>query len=96
MPPPGDLSEDGVTVKVAGERWYSKDDLISLNTGELNFAKKCSCKKPLSRVNQIPSDFTRRDCVSKVAESYDTLGYSTYTRYEIRLERVSHKKTGLR
>ena len=77
MPPPNDLSEDGATIKVAGAKWYPKDDFISLNTGELNFAKKFRSKKTQSRVNQIPSDFTRRDCVSKAAEVYDILGKVT-------------------
>ena len=34
-------------------------------------------KKSLDKVNQIPKEFTRRDCVGKVAEVFDILGRTT-------------------
>ena len=38
--PPESLSDGGKSVVVAGVRWYTKEDLISLNLGKLIFAKK--------------------------------------------------------
>ena len=58
-------------------KWYSSDDLLSLNIGELNFAKKCRGKKLSSLEGLIPEDFTRRDCAGKVAEIFDLLGKFT-------------------
>ena len=85
-PPPSNLTDDGVSIKVAGEKWFSKDDLLSLNIGELNFAKKSRGKKPSGRDNQIPSDFTRRDCVSKVAEVFDILGKTVPLKSSMKLD----------
>ena len=75
--PPCDLSSDGVSVKIAGIQWHTKVDKISLETANLNFAKKQRGKKPSKINNQIPKDFTRRDCVSKVAEIFDLVGKAT-------------------
>ena len=38
--PPNELSNDGKSINVAGIKWFSKDDTISLDISELNFAKK--------------------------------------------------------
>ena len=43
--PPESLTDDGSSIGVAGMKWYSKEDEISLNIGELNFAKKLRGKK---------------------------------------------------
>ena len=75
--PPSDLSTDGVSVKVAGMKWNTKADKISLETGDLNFLKKQRGKKSPASNNQIPPEFTRRDCVSKVAEIFDLVGKAT-------------------
>ena len=55
-------------------KWYPKADELSLNIGDLNFAKKCRGKKPTSEVNVIPTKLTRRHCASKVAEVFDLTG----------------------
>ena len=75
--PPADLTKDGVSVKVAGLKWYSKDDKISLEAGDLNFSKKKRGKKSSEAVIGVPENFTRRDCVSKVAELFDLVGKVT-------------------
>ena len=75
--PPESLTDDGSRIGVAGMKWYSKEDKISLNTGELNFAKKLHGKKPSSSVNKIPEKLTRRHCVAKVAEIFDIFGKLT-------------------
>ena len=75
--PPADLTKDGVSVNVAGLKWYSKDDKISLEAGDLNFSKKKRGKKSSEAVIGVPENFTRRDCVSKVAELFDLVGKVT-------------------
>ena len=74
--PPSDLSSDQASVKVAGMKWFSKEDKISLDIKELNFARKHRGKKPPG-ADQIPVEFTRRQCVGKVAEVFDLLGKVT-------------------
>ena len=74
--PPESLSEDGESVVVAGIRWYTEDDEITLNVGELNFVKKKRGRK-VGEVGKIPEKLTRRMCVAKVAEVYDILGKIT-------------------
>ena len=58
-------------------KWYSKEDKIFLNIGELNFAKKLRGKKPSSSINKIPEKLTRMHCVAKVAEIFDISGKLT-------------------
>ena len=74
--PPSDLSSDQVSIKVAGRKWFSKEDKKSLATGDLNFVQKYRGKKP-SGNNQIPDKLTRRQCVGKVAGVFDLLGKVT-------------------
>ena len=74
--PPAEFSTDGVSVKVAGMKWYPKEDKISLVSGDLNFSKKKRGKKDRNRIG-IPDDFTRRDCVKKVSEMFDLVGKVT-------------------
>ena len=38
--PPSDLSSEQVSIKVAGMKWFSKEEKISLDIGDLNFAQK--------------------------------------------------------
>ena len=72
--PPTTLPEDGQMIFVGGMKWFVKEDMISVNIGELNFAKKHCGRKPSSTVNVIPSKLTRRHCASKVAEIFDLTG----------------------
>ena len=73
--PPEGSSSDGVSVKVAGQKWYPKEDKISLVSGDLNFSKKRRGKKSID--SGIPENFTRRDCVGKIAELFDLTGRAT-------------------
>ena len=75
--PPAHLSEDGQSVNVAGYRWYSEKDEVSLNVGDLNFAKKKRGKKPDAERGVIPENLTRADCAGKVAEVFDLRGLFT-------------------
>ena len=77
LDPPDNLSTDGVSVNVAGMKWFPKEDKIALNIGELNFGKKIRGKKPCIVKGLIPEEFTKRDCVGKVAEIFDILGKIT-------------------
>ena len=70
------LSADGRSIHVGGIRWFSKDDVISIDFAELNFAKKVRGKKPTTE-REIPSNLTRRQCVSKAAEIFDITGKLT-------------------
>ena len=75
-PPENLANEDGSSINVAGMIWYSKDDKISLDTKELNFGRKQRGGKPLGK-KQFPNEFTRRQCVGKIAEVFDLLGKVT-------------------
>ena len=77
LDPPDNLSTDGVSVNVAGMKWFPKEDKIALNIGELNFGKKIRGKKPCIVKGLIPEEFTKRDCVGKEAEIFDILGKIT-------------------
>ena len=75
--PPSTLSADNTSINVAGMKSFPKEDMISLDISELNFAKKQRGKKPVQQLNQIPEKLTRRHCVSKVAEIFDLTGRIT-------------------
>ena len=75
--PPNTLTADNTTINVAGMKWFPKEDMLSLDISELNFAKKQRGKKPAQHQNQIPEKLTRRHCVSKVAEIFDLTGKIT-------------------
>ena len=69
------MSDDGQSISVAGMKWYTKSDLLSLDVDELSFAKKSRGRKLIDNDSRkIPTKLTRRQCVSKVAEVYDLTG----------------------
>ena len=72
--PSENLSSDGVSVVVAGLRWFPEGDFIKLNISELNFNKKLRGKKSAENVGVIPNAFSKRDCLRRVSEIYDPLG----------------------
>ena len=66
-PPENMANKDGISVTVGGIKWYSKDDIISLNISEhLSRAKRRS-KRSLS------DQLTRRDCVRAVYQIFEPL-----------------------
>ena len=71
------LCDDNGSIIVAGFKWLPEEDVLSLNLGNLNFARKRRGKKPDQADNIIPSVLTRRHCTSKVGEVYDILGKVT-------------------
>ena len=75
--PPSQLTDDGEVIHVAGFKCFVKSDQISLNIGEMNFAKKVRGKKPTRLSNLILENLTRRHCASKVAEVFDLTGKLT-------------------
>ena len=76
--PPEPLTEDGVSIGVGGMRWFTKDDELSLDIGELCFAKKLRGRKQVDdETRKIPEQLTRRHCVSKVSEVFDLTGKVT-------------------
>ena len=76
LDPPKNLSDDGLSVNVAGMKWLSKSDYLKLNIGPLDFSKKSRGKKT-NAMTSIPEMLTRRQCASKVAEIYDITGLIT-------------------
>ena len=65
-------------MNIAGLKWFSEVDEISLDATELNFNKKYHGKKVLTKDgDKIPVKLTRRQCVSKVEEIYDLTGKIT-------------------
>ena len=84
--PPESLSIDGICINVGGMKWYPKDDLLSLDISELNFAKKLRGRKPESASNKVPEKLTRRHCVSKVAEIFDLTGKITPITSSLKLD----------
>ena len=85
--PPESLSGDGKVIIVAGHKWYTKEDKISLNLGDMIFTKKKRGKIPSDAViNTIPDKITRRHCVSKVAEVFELTGKFTPTTYGMKLD----------
>ena len=71
------LTDDGITINVAGMKWYPKEDQLSLNICELNFSKRIRGKRSDDLINQVPEKLTRRHCVSKVADVFDLTGKVT-------------------
>ena len=53
------LSADGESIMTGGLRWFPKKDIIKLNVGKINFARKVRGRK-LTEENQIPSKLTLR------------------------------------
>ena len=47
------LSTDSSSVNVAGMKWFPNKDLLALDIGELNFAKKQRRKNPVQHQNII-------------------------------------------
>ena len=70
------LSKDGVSVAVAGMKWFSKEDSITLDIKDLNFSKKRRGRK-VEVNDEIPEHLTRRDCASKLGEVFDPVGLIT-------------------
>ena len=93
---PSALSTDGSSVNVAGMKWFPNKDLLALDMGELNFAKKQRGKKPVRHQNIIPSKLTRRNCVSKVAEIFDLTGKITLITAAMKMDWDTLVKRGLR
>ena len=80
------VSDDGVSICVAGMKWYPKEDVLSLNLSELNFSKRVRGKKSESAVNIIPDKLTRRHCAAKVAEVFDLAGKVTPVTASMKLD----------
>ena len=70
LDPPKSLSEDNQSIGVVGMKWYSKDGVISLDIGPLDFSKKQRGKYTNS-IADVPECLTRRQWLSKVAEIFD-------------------------
>ena len=76
LDPPKALSEDRKSINVAGMKWFSMSDNLNLDIGPLDFSKRCRGKH-VSPEYDIPSNLTRRQCLSKVSEIFDLTGIIT-------------------
>ena len=76
LDPPKSLTEDGKSIGVAGMKWFSRDDVLSLDVNPLDFSKRIRGKRQMPSP-EIPKAFTRRQCLSKVAEIFDLTGMIT-------------------
>ena len=85
--PPNNLSADDCSVNMAGMKWLPKEDMVSLDIGELNFAKK--------QIGKTPLNPTRRQCVSKVAEMFDLIGKITPVTATMKLDLHTLVERGL-
>lgn len=82
--PDKDASKDGCSTSFAGYEWRQKDDLLSLNHGEINFNKKIrGAKKPNPTSIETDEDLTglltkikltRRNLLSQTLQVFDILG----------------------
>ena len=68
--PPENLSNEDKSVNVAGLKWFSKSDDLSLNLNEINFSKKIRGKRSASYLT-VSQD------VSVPGEVFDLLGRFT-------------------
>ena len=96
-------SSDGVSVKLLGYKWYTKEDSISPGFSELNLNKKIQGAKkpnafPITTIEDArrllsPIKITKRIVVSKVSELFDPIGLFEPMKLQLKLEMT--KLTGL-
>ena len=96
-------SSDGVSVKLLGYKWYTKEDSISPGFSELNLNKKIrGAKKPnafpittIEDARRLLSSIkiTKRIVVSKVSELFDPIGLFEPMKLQLKLEMT--RLTGL-
>ena len=75
-PPDASVTKDGVSIGVAGHRWFSEEDAIGLDVSEPNFATKKRGKFE-GEMKEVPKKLKRVTCGSKVAEIFDLSGLLT-------------------
>ena len=74
--PDPELSSDGKSIKVAGLKWYSKDDHIMLNIKDIKFGKKIRGRR-ITRQTDNLDRLTLKNCVSMIAQVFDPTGKIT-------------------
>ena len=87
MPPPPEVTKDGVSVEIGGHIWYTESDLFSNNIPPICLVKKQRDKLPdgvsvydpktMSLDDYVPEILTRRMVTSSVAKIWDPLGKNT-------------------
>ena len=71
------LNDCGGSVTVGGLKWFPEGDFISINIGDLSFAKQNRGRKSQDMKGIIPDEIIKRHCVGKIAEMFDPLGRVT-------------------
>ena len=93
--PPKHLSNDDLSINVAGMKWFPALDVLSLKIGDLNFGKKVRGKKSVQLAGLIPDEFTRTDCAARVGEIFDLNGRVAPLIAEMKLDLRDLCKKGL-
>ena len=92
------VSTDGKHVGLLGLLWDSKEDIITVDIGELYLGKRKRGKSPEiiedDLTGKLAKQFTRRIIVGKVASVYDPLGLLTpvTAKYKLQLHDLCGKK----
>ena len=84
MPPPPDISKDGISVSVGGFSWFPEGDFLELKIPKLHFSKpkrgmmpetvRFFDEQPLTMNEFVPKNITKRQVTSKLASIFDILG----------------------
>ena len=69
------LSADGVSITALGLLYFPKGDFFKFKIGDLNLNKKLRGRKLPCKVGSLLETLTLKNCVSRVAEVYDPLGW---------------------
>ena len=89
-PPPAEVSADGVHVGTVGLMWAPEEDILRLDIKELYFGKSKRGVLPELVVGDVTEalkrNFTRRNCLGKVAGIFDPAGLATPVTSRLKLD----------
>ena len=91
--PDGKLSKDGKSVSVGGLKWFPREDYIMLSVGD--FTRKLRGRK-LKNLSDDPKNLTMLDCVSMVAQIFDSTGKITPLTAGFKLDVSNLHRSGLK
>ena len=95
MVPTKNLSNYENYINVAGLKWTSKADLLSLNISELKLDKRNVRKDCKSYACGFPDKCTKSNCASRVGEVFVILGWATPMTAGLKLDLSELSRRGL-
>ena len=95
MDPPKNISNYKNYANVAGLKWTSKADLLSLNVSELKLGKRNERNDCKSYACGFPHKCTKSNCASRVEEVFDILGWATPITAGLKLDLSELSRRGL-